>query len=119
MIVEDVDDALVALDWDRRRNGLGPLVAQLDVVGQPVFEEDLTRPIRSTERIQGVDTVVSVPAWEGPHQELVHKTTAGHVVVRCDLFEPGFVMSGILQPLSYCHYTYPKLVKLCGPYSSA
>jgi hypothetical protein len=28
-------------------------------------------------------------------------------------------MSGILQPLSYCHYTYPKLVKLCGPYSSA
>lgn len=68
LIVEDVDDTLVARDWDRRRKDLGPVVAQLDAMGQPVLFENLTRPIRSTERVHCVDAVVSVPAWEGSHQ---------------------------------------------------
>lgn len=68
LIVEHIDDTLVACDRDRKRKDLGPVVAQLDTVRQSVFFEDRTRPIRSTERIHRVDTVVSVPAWEGPHQ---------------------------------------------------
>lgn len=68
LIVENVDHTLVALDCDRRWSKLGSLVAQLNVVGQSIFEEDLTRSMRGTERIQGVNAVVSVPAWERPHQ---------------------------------------------------
>lgn len=97
LIVEYVDDTLVAHHWDRSRKEFGLLVAQVDAVGQAVFVKDLPRPIRSAKGVHRVDTVVSIPAWEGPHEQLVHKATASDVVVRCNLLEPEFIVSAIMQ----------------------
>lgn len=96
LIVEYVDDTLVTHHRDRRRKELGLLVAQVDAVWQAVFMEYLTRPIRGAKRVHRVDTVVSIPAWEGPHEQLVHEATAGDGVVRCNLFETEFVVSAIM-----------------------